>query len=192
MAGEVKRVDGAAGGQRLDIEQPVVEVTAEAVQQDERLAALAGTQEPQRARVDCHGLRRRPRLLLGLPGHEARLEVGHEGIDVRLGDIGLGDHAEQAADGDNVALGGHAPAQDPSHGGLDRAVDLLRLDLGHLVTDGELRALVHQPLEDPALGHGQAPLGHAQLLDVRAHRALAVAAPATSRTASAIFSGDGT
>jgi hypothetical protein len=191
VARQVERVHGAVAAQRLDVEQPVVQVAAEAVQEHDRLAALARAQEAQAQPAHRHGLRRRPGLLLGRLGDEGGLEVGHEGVDVGVGHARVGDHAEQAADRDHVALRGHPPAEDARRGRLDRAVDLLRLDLGDLGPHGQLGALVHEPRDEPPLGHGQAPLGHAQLLDRRAHRAPAVAAPATSRTAAAIWSGDG-
>ncbi len=190
VARQVERVDGAVGRQRLGVEQPVVEVAAEAVQEHERLAALALAQEPQRADADRDRLGLGARVLLGLAGNERRLELGDERVDVGVGHVGARHHGEQAADRHDVALARHAPAQHAGDGRLDDAVDLLGLDLGHLVADGHVGALLDEPLDEAALGHGQAPLGHAQLLDLRAHAG--VAAPAVARTASAIVAGVGT
>jgi hypothetical protein len=73
---QVERVHRPVGRQRLGVEQPVVEVAAEAVQEHERLAALSLPHEPQRPRADRDRLGLRARVLLGLARDERGLEVG--------------------------------------------------------------------------------------------------------------------
>jgi hypothetical protein len=177
-------------GQRGRGEEPVVEVAAEAVQEQHRVAALALAQVPQRARADLDRLGLGACVLVALARHERRLELGHEGVDVGVRRLGVRHHREQPADRDRLAGRRDLPAQHAGHRALHGAVELVGLDLGHLVADGDLGPLVDQPRDEAALGHGQSPLGHAQLLDVGAH-AFAVA-PATSRTVAAIWSGVGT
>ena len=89
---------------------------------------------------------------------------------------------------------GHPPPERPGGGRLDDTVDLLGLDLGDLVTDGELGPVLDEPVDEAALGHRQAPLGHAELLDAAAlaHAVAGAAAPVVSRTARAIASAVGT
>ena len=107
VAREVERVHLALARQRLGVEEPVVEVAAEAVQEHERLAALALAQEADAVR----DLRRWTGVLLGLARHERGLELGHEGVDLGVGDRRVGDHAEQSADRDDLAVGRHPAAE---------------------------------------------------------------------------------
>ena len=183
MARQLERVDGVALRQRRRGEEPAVEVAAEAVQQQHRVAALALAQVAQRAGADLDGLGLGAGVLVGLAGDERRLELGHEGVDVGVRCLAVGHHAQQPAHRDHLPGRGDVPAQNACHGALDRAVELVGLDLRHLVADGDLGPHVDQPGDEAALGHGQAPLGHAQLPDVG--HAFAVA-PATSRTVAAI------
>ena len=96
VAREVERVDGPLRRQRLGVEQPVVEVAAEAVQEHERLAALAlraGSADPVR-RPRGSG----PASSSASPGTKRGLELGHERVDLGVGHRRVGDHAEQPAD----------------------------------------------------------------------------------------------
>ena len=134
-------------------------------------------------------------LLAASPGTKRGLELGDEGVDLGVGHRRVGDHAEQAADRDDVADARHPAAQHARRRGLDHAVDLLGLDLGDLVADGDLRALVDEPVDEPALGHRQAPLGHAELVDCVRLAAVMPGPdlpPVVPRTASAIVAGVGT
>ena len=166
VARQLERVHRVALGQRRRREEPVVEVAAEAVQEHDRRRRLALAQEAQGPGGDRDGLRRGPGVLLALAGDERGLELLDEGVDRRRRGRPRRRSRQQPADRDGVAdARPRAGAGRPATGRLDRAVELVGLDLGHLVADGDLGALVDEPIDEAALGHRQAPLGHAQLLD---------------------------
>ena len=135
MPRQVEGVDGALFRQILLVEDPDVDVAAEAVEQNDRGAfALA----------DLEVLDRTPAHLYllgfwagGLLRRLLRVEVGLElldvGVYVLVGDVGRGDDPEDAAHGDDVPLFGDPAPQDPGSRGLDGVVDLLALDLHDLV-----------------------------------------------------------
>ena len=122
MPRQVEGMDHPLGGQRLVVEQPVVEVAAEAVDQDDRRAAFAPREVADRAPGDFHRLGRWAAVLVVVLGrHEVRLKVGDEGVDIGIGDAHVGDDAEQAADRKHVALLGDAAPQHACIRRLDRA-----------------------------------------------------------------------
>ncbi len=162
MTGKVERVDRPPGaGQGLRVEQPGRQVASEAVDEHDGLAAVAVAQVAQHAVSRRHGLRGRSGVLVALR-HEARLELGDEGVDLLLRRGGVGEHAEQPSDRYDVADLGDMAAQHPGRRRLDRAVDLVRLDLGDLVADGDLGALRDEPRDQRALLHDEAELRHAR------------------------------
>ena len=124
MPRQVEGVDHALGGERFVVEQPVVEVAAEAVDQDDRRAAFAPREITNRAPRDLHGLGRRSAVLIVVLGrHEVGQKVADKRIDVGIGDALVGDDAEQAAHRQHVALLGDATPQHTGVGCLDRAGD---------------------------------------------------------------------
>ncbi|MEW5889214.1 MAG: hypothetical protein AB1768_09190 [Pseudomonadota bacterium] len=72
-------------------------VTAEAVDEDERLAALAAPEVAQPAPGDLDLLRPRPGVLLLAARGEAGGELGHRRIDLGLRHLGIGHDAQQPA-----------------------------------------------------------------------------------------------
>jgi hypothetical protein len=128
MAGQVKGVHPAPLGQLVGVEQPVVQVAAEAVQQHHRVAGgliRATLQVAQPASADLDRPGRRLGRPLGLLGDEAGLERGREGVDLGVGDRRVGQHPDKAPDRDDGPDLGHPAAQDPGRRRLDRPVDLL-------------------------------------------------------------------
>ena len=194
VAGQVEGVDRVGLGQIRLVEQPGVEVAAEAVDQDDRRGLAtpgsftgAPIVEPPARGLDDLRLARGFRRRRGRGDGESRLEARHEGVDLgRLGRPG-GDHAEQGADRHGLALGHQAPAQDAARGALQGVGDLGRLDVDDLVADPEARALLDVPVDHHALVHGEAPLGHGDRLQLDGHAPY----PTTSRTAASILSGFG-
>ena len=170
MPRQVEGVDRTRRGKRLVVEQPVVEVAAEAVDQDDRRAAFAPCEIADLPPVDLHRLGGGAAVLVIVFGrHEVGLEVGDEGVDVGVGNALIGDDAEQAADRQHVAFLGDAA---PEHAGvrrLDRAGDLLGLDIDDLIARRERIAFAHKPSGDLPLLHGEAPFGHANGADAFAH-----------------------
>jgi hypothetical protein len=192
VPGKVERVDGVVGCQGGSGEQPVVEIATEAVDEHDGLAALALTQVSQRPGCHLDSLRRSGGVLPGFAGNEGRLELRHEGINVRIRHIRLRDHAEEPADGNQLTGRGNASVQDPGDRALHGTVELVGLDFGHLIADSDDDALIDQPFDQAALRHRQAPLGHRELMDFGGHAEAARVASATSRTTPAIWSGLGT
>src|SRR5918994_173012 len=195
VAGQVEGVDGASRlGEGLLVEDPDVDVAAEAVQKDEgRTFALPDLQVlyVPAADLDC--------LRFGTASLRCRqfgVEVLQELLDVRIyllvGDVRRRDHAEQTAHGQDLALPGDPAAKDALGRRLDGVVDLLALDLDDLVALGKLGTLLEEPLDDRSFCHREAPLGHPQLEDSLRLAHARAPAPATSRAASAIRSGSGT
>src|SRR5215472_8633950 len=88
VPGQVESQDCALLAQRIDIEEPVVEIAPEAVdeQHGPRAVALPSIANPDTADID-ELVRRRDRafFLLGLDRHHI---AGHEAIDVRIGHFG--------------------------------------------------------------------------------------------------------
>ena len=82
--------------------------------------------------ADLDGLRFGTAGLL-LFGDEVLLELLDVSVDVGVRHGGVGDHAEQAPDRDDVSLLGDLPPQDTGAGCLDGVVDLLALYLDDLV-----------------------------------------------------------
>ena len=179
--GQVERVDRAVAAQRPDVEQPVVEVAAEAVQQHDRLAALALAQEAQRAAADVTVSGCGAGVLLGLAGHEASPRTRPRTRRCR----------RRRPTRRRSRRAGRRPGSRrprPPRGGAARpptgdSTTPLIFSVSTSATSSptvDLGALLDEPVDDPPLGHRQAPLGHAQLLD---HARAAVAAPVVSRIA---------
>ena len=185
MARQVERVDRARLGQGVVIEQPVVQIAAEAVDQQHVLRTLPLDQVADARAVDLDALGRGAAILVVvLGGHEIGLEIGDEGVDLGVGDGRVGDNAEQPGDRQDIALRGDAPAQHAARGRFRRAGDFLGLDIDQLGAGRDRRALVDQPAGDLALLHGETPFRHCDDLDALAH----LPYPATSRTAAPICS----
>ena len=132
----------------VEVEPPVLGVAAEAVQQQHGLVALALHEHAQLARA--HRDRLRLRALAGRPvalaGHERAWNSCTNASISAVRHLGRRDHAQQAAD----RYDARPPAatwrrRTPGDGRLDGAVDLLGLDLGDSLADGDLRALVDEP-----------------------------------------------
>ena len=107
------------------------------------------------------------RLELGAPAgvvgharvdHRARLE--HGGVEGVVADLRRGDQRDRAADRHVLTDPGDDAAHRPGVGGLQRAGDLLRLDVRQVVADLHLVPLRDGPRGDLAELHRQAPLRH--------------------------------
>ena len=119
---------------------------------------------------DLHGLGGGSAVLVVVLGrHEVGLKVGDEGVDIGVGDALVRDDAEQAADRQHVALLGDAAAERARVRRLDRAGDLLGLDVDDLIARRDRIALIHKPSGHLPLLHGEAPFGHANGADAFAH-----------------------
>ena len=170
MPRQVEGVDRPLGGERVVVEEPIVEVAAEAVDEDDRRAAFALRQIADVPPGDLDRLGGRAAVLVVVLGrHEVGQEIRDEGVDVAVGDALVGDDAEQAADRQHVALLRHMAAQHAGVRRLDRAGDLLGLDVDDLIARRKRIALADQPAGDLALLHGEAPFGHANGADGVAH-----------------------
>ena len=148
----------------VEVEQPVVEVAAEAVQEHDRLAALALAQ----ARAAWPAADRRRSRAAGPPSSSASPGTNVAWNSATKASMSASRHLGAAITpsrpptGIDVALAGRRGGAARRRRALDGAGDLLGLDLGDLVADGDLGALLDQPARRAALLHRQAPLGHAR------------------------------
>src|ERR671912_840312 len=192
VARQVQGIDGVLRGQGFLIEDPDVDVAAEAVEQNERVSlALAHNEVLDALAAGLDDLRFRSGLSLFL-GDERLLKLLDVGVYLLVGDIGRGDHAQKTADRDLIAFLGYLPAQDARRRGFDGVIDLLALDLDDLVAVLELRSLFDEPLDNCPLGHREPPLGHPELGDLARFVHALAPAPVVSRTAATTLSGSGT
>ncbi len=162
MAGQVDGVGGMALGERFLVELPVVEIAAEAVDEDDRRPFALTEREIAKAppaRLDGLGLGRR-RAGFGGVHRELLLEPGDEGVEIGIGNRAVGDHAQERADRHGLALPDQPPAQWPRDGALVDVGDLRGLDVEDLVAAADLGTLLDQPLRDHPLLHRQTPFGH--------------------------------
>ena len=186
MARQVQGVDGGRFGERIDIEQPVVQIAAKPVDEQDRSALARPFGVPDAADRKVRELVGGTRLLLVLDrGHLERRDIG---LDVRIRHGRRRKHTEQRAY--RVDLAGHADtlAQEAAVGSLHDIGDLVGLDIHDFVTSRDLDAFLHVPCGKGALLHREAPFRHEDRGDLIAH---AGQAPAVLRTASAMRSGEG-
>jgi hypothetical protein len=175
VPGQIEGVDPPAVGDRLLHELPAVAVAAVAVDEHDDVVAVAGHGGRQRAAVDDsgddHGA--------GDVGDDARRQLlprrRRSGGDVGLGDVRWSQEGDRAAHRDHLAGPGDEVTDHPLLDRLHRPGRLLRLDLDQFLAAGDLVALGHEPLDDRAARHRQAPLGHHDVLDalhvIRSNRA---------------------
>jgi hypothetical protein len=120
-----------------------------------------------------------------------RAEGGDESVDLGLACGRIGEHREQRADRFGLATGAdqHA-ADDRVIFGVDLIGDLGGLDQAQGLAAREGVAFLHHPFGDGALGHLDAPFGHAEGSDI-GHVRYPYRQPNTLRTAASILSADG-
>ena len=172
VSGQVESVDGAIRSESLVIEKPVVEVAAETVNQNRRIAALTPPEIAQGPALDFNSLGRRAgRFLVGLRGHETCLESSDKSVDVRAGDRGVSDQPQQSCNGHRLAHLRHMP-QDARFGNLETAGDFLRFYFHDLNAGAYLCPLLDEPSGDLALRHREPPFGHSHFMDGRGAHAL--------------------
>ena len=169
MAGKVEGDHRRLRGEGVEVEEPVVEVAAEPVNEEDRLGAL-----PLHRVTKPPG--RRLRVLVGDPfllfvlvlvlgDHEPR----DEGVDVLVAHLPLDENPEQGLHREQVALLRDQATEQAPVGRLERARDLLRLDLDDLVANRDLVPFGHQPAHHRPLLHGEAPLRHHDRRDRSRH-----------------------
>src|SRR5262245_1010023 len=103
VPGQVESHHRALLAQRIDIEEPVVEIAPEAVDEQHcpRGVALPSIANPDTPDIDELVSRRgRALFLLRLDRHHV---AGHESVDVRIGHLGRGHDAQQSLDGESLA-----------------------------------------------------------------------------------------
>ncbi|MOA01873.1 hypothetical protein D3C78_1212990 [compost metagenome] len=185
MARQVEGDHPAIRRQRLVVEQPVVQVAAEAVHQHQRRAAFATVEVADAAAIQLDLLRRRAGCFPILAtGNELGLEALDHRVDLRFAGFALDHHGEQRAHRQGFVLLADDASQGAGEGRLDAAGDLVGLHVHHRFAFLDGIALPLQPVVDPPLGHRQAPLGHGQGMDL-AH---ATFLPSTAfSTAASIF-----
>jgi hypothetical protein len=98
VAGQVDGVHSAGARQRLLHEQPGVLVAAVAVDEDDDLVAVTHRRVGDGAAVDLHGRHDRALRLLDLTRGELRLGLGHDLLDLGVGDVGRGNHRDRGSD----------------------------------------------------------------------------------------------
>ena len=112
VTGQVERPHRPVRGEIGVIEQPVVEIAAEAVDQHGgRAAAFAELQEAHRPAADLRLLGLRRGFVGRRARHEIALEFGDRRIDVGIARVGGRDDAEQRADRQRLAFLRDLPAQ---------------------------------------------------------------------------------
>jgi len=133
-------------------------------------AALEVTDQPS---VQLDLLRFRPAVFLGtVTGHERGLKLLDHRIDFRLAGFAVDHDAEQRTHRQGFILAGDLPTKHPGKRCLDTAGNFVGFDIQHFVALGDSLALLLEPDIDPSLGHGQAPLGHSQGMDLAHERLL--------------------
>ena len=171
MAWQVERVDRPGIGDGVDVEKPVVEVAAEAVDQHDRIAA---------ARTLCIAKVAAPRLdalvgwfrsLLDVAGRR-NLEGLDIGVDLGVADLRRRQDAKQRLDRIDLPDLADAAPEQPAIGGFHRIGDLLRLDVHDLLAGLDRLPFLDVPGRERSLLHGEAPFRHDERRDGLAHRSL--------------------
>jgi hypothetical protein len=181
VPGQVERVDAVARGHRLLQEQPGVAVAAVAVDEQHHVAVLAGPDvadlpPADLGRLDGGAAGR----LVGHAGVDHRACLRHGGVEVAVAHAGRGDQRDRAADGHVLTHVRDDPAHGAAAGRLQRAGDLVGLDVREVVAGAHVVTLGHDPGGDLAELHRQAPLRHRHgddpLVGHRAHSATVLTA----------------
>src|SRR5262245_11297052 len=171
MTGQIDGMSWSVDRQLRLIEHPAVEITAEAVDQDEwrRVLRIQGENIDRIvACIDHAGQRTLDRLLgSGSSGHTL---AGDEAIDLAVGYIGLGDDAEKRAHRNRYALLDKLPPDDARRRRLHDIGDLAGLDFEQIAAGLDCLAVCGQPADELALGHRHAPSRHGNGMDTLAHR----------------------
>src|ERR1035441_4109675 len=137
----------------VDVEQPVVDIAAKAVNQDDWhpvRGPAPGVAYPQA--VDINEIEFRGGalvLLLGLwrdPGRNVAVDVG-------IADVCFRHYPEERLDRQYLALRCNLSSQSPRIRRLNLVRDLVRLNFKNRHADGDLRSFLHQPCDQGALPH---------------------------------------
>src|SRR5262249_5512365 len=132
MTGQVKGIDRRLLRQRVDVEQPIVEIAAEAMDQDNGCFPFAPSGEAHPAERQIGKQVPRPGLLfLGRGGGGG--VASDESIDLGIGHLVVRQYPEKRLYRIDRAGFSDDPAQRARVPGLDDASDLLGLDVEKLV-----------------------------------------------------------
>ena len=145
----------------IDVEQPVVQITAKAVHKEHRRTLdCAAARVADTYAIDV-GKKVGRTGLLGIVRVADWHDVGGDvGVDLGVADIAAGEHAQQRLDRQQLTLIGHLAPQQAGVGGLDGVGDLVGFDVDDGHAHRDLGADFDQPGANRALGHRQAPFGH--------------------------------
>ncbi|MCY1235682.1 hypothetical protein D9M72_483070 [compost metagenome] len=159
MAGQVERHHGVRVGQGIEVEQPVVQVSAKSVDEEHGFGAatLAGIADPDA--VDVGKLVRGSGVFFA--SIVRRRFISRDiVIDLRIAHLRRCQHAQQRLHRQHVAGLRHLAAQRARVGRLHRIGNLVGFHVEDRQAHGNLGAFVDQPRIDRAFLHRQAPLGH--------------------------------
>jgi hypothetical protein len=148
-------------------EQPGVLVPAVAVDEHDRVARVVRAEREvgDRPPTDLDELRLRFVRGFQCPGRDGRPRLLHGRVDLRVRHVHRRDDGEHRTDRQVRARLGDDPPDRSLDGRLQGAGDLVGLDVDDVVALGDRVALRHEPVDDLARLHRQAPLGHGHLLD---------------------------
>ena len=160
MTGKIERIDGGILSQRIDIEEPIVEIAAEAVDQNDTVIARSTLGVANAAIGQIDELVFRPCLAFPALLGNRRHIGGDIVIDLLLGDALIRNDPEERLHRVNDAGLADPPAQRAGIARLDAAGDLIRLDFEDRLADIDTPARLDEPTGELALLHRQAPFGH--------------------------------
>ena len=168
-------------------EAPAGGVAAKAMDQQKRDTAFAGAQIAPTQAAGLDGFRLAGFVLAG-DGFN-RFERADEGIDLRVIDRRIGDHAQPRPNRNGRADLDDGAANSAGRRCFDGTGDLARFDFRQFLADGDTAANRDQPSRDRSFFHRKPPAGHGYCGD--GHAAFRPPAEMMLSTAASIFAGLG-
>src|SRR5262245_11485969 len=130
MPRQIEGINSASLRKLFVVEQPPVEIPTESVNQDNCLPTLSSLEVAQRLLLHNNDLGRWSRrfhfLLLV---RRSSSSLGNKGVQLRIGDRAVGNHAKQACNGYHVVHFCHLTTQDSRYRSLEDTQNLVSLDL---------------------------------------------------------------
>ena len=160
MRGQVQRDNRKAFRQRVNIEKPITQVAAKAMQQHQWHALFGSA--PRIAHPNTIDLRIviRGTTVLVVRTGDRHLKRRHECINFRVANLGLRHHAQQPPHRECFTrLRDTAPEQ-PSVRGFNRIAELIGFHIQNRHANMDTGSHIDQPIRNGSLAHFEAPFGH--------------------------------
>lgn len=160
MTGQVERQNTEGFGKRVNVEEPVSQIAAKAVQEHHGhfgFRSARSVADPDA--VDACAFKRRAGVVRIVSGGRKH-ETLHKAVDFLLADLRLGKYAQEGTDRERLAGTRNPPAQQTRVGRFNRVADLVGFHIHDRGAHSDPASFVDQPIHNRSFAHLEPPFRH--------------------------------